>query len=805
MDEYLPDIIPPDINIQNEFQNEIVGDDVQLDILNLGDQHPVFADVLLEAPVPPQGVNNVHNIQNAEVQLHIPEIEDPAQQQAQNQILEQNNLHIIPPPHPEIPALVQIQDEVLEAELSIKEYADAATLHLNKARKREHTKMLIKEKTIEFPKNKHIIVKPNQRIVINNPLFLGNTAHIKTKKFMNLEINSIRNKLTVSTLSSVHCPKNRKCSVCKLPQVHMEKHKNMGSFAPLHLFTTLDEHLQLELLFTCTLTEDNLGLQNKFQGTLKLYPHRDEQITKKHIEQFKFTGKFLPENIEGALAAVGKFPFCGEHKQAFNTVAAFLLHHVTETHTLTSHLCILCKTFSSDSPLQHFTRYHSLVIQNDPSLHKLAETFQNGKCSEIILEDIYTFKQSTNIRKTMQGENIHQTIPKLLSKFTASRFQAYNGIRNLFPLEMATVHSPWFKTPFPLHQMDMLIAFRGDANDSLYGILSVLERLLDGTPPTTDAAEFLALNEFEIMQALICARVQYEHNELTTITNPEELKIGWNTTYHLQPTGPHFHARNLSKLQDLDFSIYKIATVGQRMLKLSGLLLNEGLNILNLSNCEANLIPTSGYSGLSFFEDQNKTLIPIVPEHNYLNHIKNVILSTSQDLPLLVEFDILGTLQKIPVQNWEHWMTNNLESTILFFLVSIQAMLSKPPSPGFKPRHVILLGQHTLFHPTLEFKFLITLTNRINMVLSRAGVLTEFPILLPTNLVGINIGSAISLNTMPRTPVFLPDGENSEYTVQSIQHVISLAVDILDLKEDTVLFPAYRSHMVYYYNCLITN
>ena len=43
MDEYLPDIIPPDINIQNDFQDENVVDDVQIEILGLGDQHPVFA------------------------------------------------------------------------------------------------------------------------------------------------------------------------------------------------------------------------------------------------------------------------------------------------------------------------------------------------------------------------------------------------------------------------------------------------------------------------------------------------------------------------------------------------------------------------------------------------------------------------------------------------------------------------------------------------------------------------------------------------------------------------------------------
>ena len=135
----------------------------------------------------------------------------------------------------------------------------------------------------------------------------------------------------------------------------MEKHRAAGSFTLKHIFSTLDDHLQLKLLFTCTLTADNLDLKNKLNETLKVYPHWDEQITIKHIENFALTGKHVPEFIKEALATVGEFPFCGEHKQAFITIAAFLLHHITEFHTVLSHVCVQFKMFISDSPLKHHT------------------------------------------------------------------------------------------------------------------------------------------------------------------------------------------------------------------------------------------------------------------------------------------------------------------------------------------------------------------------------------------------------------------------------------------------------------------
>ena len=807
MDEYLPDILPPDINIvnvPNDFQHQDI-QDVQVQILE--EQHPVFADVILEDPDIQQELQHEENILNIEV--HIPDIQDPAQQ-AQHQVMEQNNPAIIPPLQPEIPAPIQIQDELLEAELVIKEYADSATLHLNRARKREHTKQLLKERSIELPRENNIIIKPNQRIVINSPLFLGNAAHIRTKKYVNLEIGSFRTKLTADTLNQIDFPRNRRCATCKSPVLNMEKHRAAGSFAPKHIFSTLDDHLQLELLFTCTLTDDNLGLKNKFNETLKVHPHRDEKLTNKHIENFSLTGKNVPETISEALATVGKFPFCGEHKQAFSTIAAFLLHHVTEFHTVISHICVYCKMIVSDSPLKHHTKVHGLDLNKEittqtPPLHKIAETLQNCKISDIILEDYFNFQQSTMIRKTLQGIDLHQTIPRLLSQFTATRFRAYDAIRKKFPNEMATTHSTWFKSPFPLHQMDMLISFNNDGNEKLYGVLSMLERLLDGTPPTSDASEFLKYNNYEIMQSLVCARVQYEHRELEIIKQPEDLKTGSNFTFHLQPGGPSFYSNDLKKLQDTDLSIYKIITVGQRMMKTTGLLLQEGLNVLNLSNCEANLLPTSGYSGLTFFENENGKISPIFHEQDYLQHVRKVLSITPEELPTLIEFDILGILQKIPVNLWEQWLLNNLEKTVLYFLVSLQGMLNKPPPPGFKPRNLLVLGQHTLFHQELDFTYLINLTNQINLTLSRAGILTEVPILLPTNLVGINIRSAISLRTMPRTPVFLSNGENSEYTVQSIQHLVQMGIDILDLKEDTTLFPAYRSHMVYFKTYHIVN
>ena len=102
----------------------------------------------IENPAMQHEINNEENILNVEV--YIPYIEDPAQQ-AQNQIMEHNNPAIIPPLHPEIPAPIQMQDELLEAELVIKEYADSASLHLNRVCKSEHTKMLLKEKSIELP------------------------------------------------------------------------------------------------------------------------------------------------------------------------------------------------------------------------------------------------------------------------------------------------------------------------------------------------------------------------------------------------------------------------------------------------------------------------------------------------------------------------------------------------------------------------------------------------------------------------------------------------------------------------------
>jgi len=800
MDEYLPDILPPNINIvniPNDFQNQIL-QDVQIQILE--EQHPVFADVLLENPDVQQELqHDEENVPNVEV--HIPEVENPAQQ-FQHQIIEQDNPAIFPPLQPEIPAPLQIQDELIEAELVIKEYADSATLHLNKARKREHTKQLLKERSIELPRENNIVIKPNQRIVINSPLFLGNAAHIRTKKYVNLEISSFRTKLTTDTLNQIDFPRNRRCSTCKSPVLNMEKHRAAGSFAPKHIFSTLDDHLQLELLFTCTLTDDSLGLKNKFNETLKVYPHRDEQITNKHIENFSLTGKHVPDTISEALATVGKFPFCGEHKQAFKTIAAYLLHHVTEFHTILSHICVYCKKIISDSPLKHHTKGHGLNLNQEittqtPPLHRIAEILNNCKISDIILEDHFNFQQSTMIRKTLQGTDHHQTITRLLSQFTATRFQSYDLIRKKFPNEMATTHSTWFKSPFPLHQMDMLISFSNNGNEKLYGVLSMLERLLDGTPPTTDASEFLKYNNYEITQSIICARVQHEHRELEIITHPESLKTGSNVTFHLQPGGPHSYTTDLIKLQDMDLSIYKIVTVGHRMMKTTGLLLQEGLNVLNLSNCEANLLPTSGYAGLTFFEDDNRTIIPISHEQDYLQHVQKVLNITPLEIPILIEFDLLGVLQNIPVNRWEQWLLNNLEKTILYFLVSLQGMFNKPPPPGFKHRNLLVLGQHTLFHQDLDFTNLINLTNQINLTLSRAGILTEVPILLPTNLVGINIRSAISLKTMPRTPVFLPNGENSEYTIQSIQHLVQMGIDILDLKEDTVLFPAYRSHMVY--------
>ena len=100
MDEYLPDILPPNINIvniPNDFQNQIL-QDVQIQILE--EQHPVFADVMLENPDVQQELqHDEENVPNVEV--HIPEVENPAQQ-FQHQIIEQDNPAIFPPLQPEI-------------------------------------------------------------------------------------------------------------------------------------------------------------------------------------------------------------------------------------------------------------------------------------------------------------------------------------------------------------------------------------------------------------------------------------------------------------------------------------------------------------------------------------------------------------------------------------------------------------------------------------------------------------------------------------------------------------------------------
>ena len=174
----------------------------------------------------------------------------------------------------------------------------------------------------------------------------------------------------------------------------------------------------------------------------------------------------------------------------------------------------------------------------------------------------------------------------------------------------------------------------------------MLERLLDGTSLTTDASDFLRFNNYEIMQSIICARVQYEHRQLETITNPEDLKTGSNFTFHLQPAGQHFYANDLPKLQDIDLSIYKVATVGLRMVKTTGLLLQEGLNILNLGNCEANLLPTSGYAGLTIFENKNNTIIPISHEQDYLQHVRKVLSITPLDLPIMIDILIFWEFYK---------------------------------------------------------------------------------------------------------------------------------------------------------------
>jgi hypothetical protein len=240
---------------------------------------------------------------------------------------------------------------------------------------------------------------------------------------------------------------------------------------------------------------------------------------------------------------------------------------------------------------------------------------------------------------------------------------------------------------------------------------------------------------------------------------------------------------------------YSIITIGTRSLQRSGLSSMTRYRVLNLSPPRKSYLVTASFANLGFFPNFSKQTL-VCPESIFLNHV-NKIIECTKNIPILVELDLSHNLENIDHRHWKRYLEQHGENYILNFCLRLAQIKNQTRIFSAKPRDIIILGQTVLFNPRLPLQTLIDLTDKINLNLQIAAVITKIPVVIPAGMIGPTGKISIPLLSVPRESIFNTDGSLSDYTMHQAICLVFLIIDGLKLLDDVTLEPHFRSHMVY--------
>ena len=649
----------------------------------------------------------------------------------------------------------------------------------------------------------NLVPQPDNLVMINMPVFAGDTAVIETKRYMNLETKLLMTELAQDQAHQMlnHCAR-KKCPLCWLMVHNLGDHLNRGPFADSHQFSRLDENIKIEILFYATLRFINDDIEGVYDPSVRITPHLNPSLSNEDVEKLLSAAKLVPTNTKAAICNLESVFPCGEHRMCFPTMLALTIHNITTTHTFNTHACKQCSEITDESFLHHNIRKHGRkllpevhMLKSGPSLHEIYD-FQ--------IKSTYNFSQRPMKKNTLTLNQIQELVTSrstgihlvktndLFRRLPIKQTSAYIALKELFP-DIPPYNKFWCSSDsYPLNMLALMKPIT--STPIMTSALDEINRLTENKPPWQATTTFLKSGKFELITLIFLARIRYHFRYAEKIDEVIKYKTGKPRISQLQPTGPATYSDNPNRIKEIDLSHYQAITIGTRLLKKSGLTSMSRHRIANFSPTKKSYLVTASFANFGYFPGYSKqTMVP--PESVFIHHVLKIIEST-KDIPVIIELDISNNLEDIDHKHWKKFLEEHAEQYILNFCLRIVQIKNQTRIFSPKPREFVIVGQTCLYHPKLTLPTLIEITDKINHSLQIATLVTRLPLVVPAGMVGFTGKISVPLLSVPREAVFNMDGSLSEYTKHQGLRLLLLIIDGLQLLNDVTLDPSFRSHMV---------